>query len=237
MNLDDFKRLLGADPWNREPETLRARHSGPEFEQAAAEVEAFERKLQAALEVPDDPALSERILAVSAQAASRRGPPGWLALAASVVLVAGSLGIVWLQSRQPSDLGQYLLEHYAHDGASLVDRAGAVADPAELARILADFGVEASPPLAGRVRLIKYCPTPDGRGAHMVLASPEGPVHLIYMPATGVSDGQDIRFDGMHAQLLALTTGSAAMIAPDSQPLGELERLVRSSIVPLQTDT
>jgi len=153
------------------------------------------------------------------------------------VLVAGSLGIVWLQGRQPSDLGQYLLEHYAHDGASLVTRAGASADPGDVARILADFGVEASPPLAGRVRLIKYCPTPDGRGAHMVLASPDGPVHLIYLPATGVTDGQDIRFDGMHAQLVALATGSAAMIAPSSQPLGELEQLVRSSIVPLQTDT
>jgi hypothetical protein len=237
MNLVDFKRLLGAEPWNRDPETLRARNSGPEFEQAAEEVETFERKLQAALEVPEDPALTERILAVASGPARRRGPPGWMALAASVVLVAGSVGIVWLQGRQPQDVGQYLLEHYAHDGDSLAARAGELADPRDIERVLADFGVAASPQLAGRVRLIKYCPTPDGRGAHMILASPAGPVHLIYMPATGVNDGQDIHFDGMRAQLLALGSGSAAMIAPGNQPLGELEHLVRSSIVPLQTDT
>ena len=44
MNFSEFKKLLGADPRNSDPETLRARESGPEFEEAAAEAEAFEKK-------------------------------------------------------------------------------------------------------------------------------------------------------------------------------------------------
>ena len=42
MNFSEFKKLIGADPWNREPETLRARNSAPEFEAAAEAAEAFE---------------------------------------------------------------------------------------------------------------------------------------------------------------------------------------------------
>jgi hypothetical protein len=45
MNFSEFKKLIGADPWSQDPEVLRARNSAPEFEQAAGDAEAFERKL------------------------------------------------------------------------------------------------------------------------------------------------------------------------------------------------
>ena len=48
----DFRKLLGADPWSRDAETLRARRAGPEFEAAARDAEQFEKKLEAALLVP-----------------------------------------------------------------------------------------------------------------------------------------------------------------------------------------
>ena len=51
MNFSEFKKLIGADPWNQDPETLRARNSAPEFETAAKEAEAFEEKLQSALRI------------------------------------------------------------------------------------------------------------------------------------------------------------------------------------------
>ena len=53
MNYSEFKQLLGADPLNRDPETLAARNSDPGFEQAAREAERFERKLQGALNMHD----------------------------------------------------------------------------------------------------------------------------------------------------------------------------------------
>jgi hypothetical protein len=238
MNFTDFKRLLGADPWHRDPETLRARNSGPEFEQAAEQAEVFERKLQGALELPAEPTLIEDLLSIPGPSGGSRRLPGWLALAASVVLVAGSISIVWLQSRPPKDIEQYVLQHYGHDGEILAARAGRQADPRQIEQTLAEFGVEASAQLAAQVRLIKYCPTPDGRGAHMILASADGsPVHLIYMPETGVTDGQQFRFDGMQAQLLQLQAGSAAIIRTSGQPLGGLDELVRGGIAAVESET
>ena len=49
MNFSEFKRRLGEDPLNMDDEMLRARQSSPEFERAAAEAEAFERSLSAAM--------------------------------------------------------------------------------------------------------------------------------------------------------------------------------------------
>ena len=67
MNFSEFKKLLGADPKIREPETRRARESGNQFEQAIAEAESFERKLEAALNIPvDSEALISDILSTPA---------------------------------------------------------------------------------------------------------------------------------------------------------------------------
>ncbi|MCP4047833.1 MAG: DUF3379 domain-containing protein, partial [Gammaproteobacteria bacterium] len=85
MNFSEFKKLIGADPLNRDSETLRARNSAPEFEAAAAEAKAFEEKLQSALLIqpPDD--LLGSIKAISQQPVKRRN---WipLALAASLLI-------------------------------------------------------------------------------------------------------------------------------------------------------
>jgi len=93
MNFSEFKKLLGADPWNRDSETLRARNSAPEFEQAAADAEAFENKLQSALLVQPSPDLLEGIKTISQEPARQRV---WmpLALAASVLIAFGAVGIV-----------------------------------------------------------------------------------------------------------------------------------------------
>ena len=72
MNFSEFKKLIGADPLNRDPETLRARNSAPEFEVAAREAEAFEEKLQAALNISAPPDLLADIKAISQQPQKRQ---------------------------------------------------------------------------------------------------------------------------------------------------------------------
>ncbi|MGA0264260.1 MAG: DUF3379 family protein [Lysobacterales bacterium] len=236
MNFSDFIKRLGADPWNRDPETLRARHSSPEFEQAAQDAEAFERKLQDALEVPADPALKDELMRMVDSTPPRRAAPRWLALAATVVLMAGAASIYWLQIRQPEDIRDYVAQHLAHDGASLLSRATGQANLDEVQSVLARFGVGASPQLAERIQVVKLCPTPDGGGVHMALATADGAVHLIYMPETQVTDGAAFQVDGMLTRLLELKQGSAAIVGTDKQIKG-LGPLVRDAIQPLQSRT
>ena len=119
MEFSEFKRLIGADPWNRDSETLRARNSAPEFEQAASDAEAFEHKLQSALHMQTPSDLLQDIKNISQQPEQRRS---WmpLALAASLVIAVGAVGMVWKQSHQWESVEAYLADHYSHDGATVL---------------------------------------------------------------------------------------------------------------------
>jgi len=229
MNFSEFKKLIVADPWNRDPETLRARNSAPEFETAATEAEAFEDKLQSALHIqpPDD--LIEEIKGISRQPARHRN---WmpLALAASLLIAVGAVGMVWKQSTQNVSIETYLADHYSHDGDALVASATDVVAEQDIIKIMASLDAFAGQQLSGRIKFIKFCPTPEGRGAHMVVSTDQGPMTIIFMPKTQVIDGEMVKFDQMHAFLVNLEHGSAAIIGKQSQAVESLEAMIRESL-------
>jgi len=229
MNFSEFKKLIGADPWSRDPETLRTRNSKPEFEAAAIEAEAFEKKLQSALHVSPPADLIDNIKRISQQPVQQRN---WmpLALAASLLIAIGAIGLVWNQSRQPETVEAYLADHYSHDGSSLVAKATGHAAEQDIIRIMASLNASADQQLAERIKLIKFCPTPEGRGAHMVVSTDQGPMTIIFMPKTQVEDRKMVEFDQMHAFLVDLEHGSAAIIGAQSQAVEILETVIRGAL-------
>jgi len=229
MSFSEFKRLIGADPWNRDPETLRARHSAPEFEQAASDAEAFEHKLQTTLRVQPPADLLANIKKISQQPVQRRN---WmpLALAASLVIAVGAISMVWKQSHQWDSVEAYLADHYSHDGAVLLGRIGEPVPEQEINRIMASLNASAGEQLTGQIKFIKFCPTPQGRGVHMVVNTDQGDMTIVFMPKTQVTDGEMVEFDQMHAYLVDLEHGSAAIIGQRSQAVKSLEALVRNSL-------
>jgi len=234
MNFSEFKRILGAEPRSGDPELQRARHSSPEFEQAATEAALFETKLDRAVALSAPVGLMEDILAISQQPATQPARKKWLpmALAASVLIAVGAAGLTWNMSRGWDSVEEYVMEHYRHDGDKFINLA--VGNPAtDIQAVLAKLNVEASPALAGIVGLIKYCPTPDGKGVHMILNTQDGPVTVIYMPDTTVIDRELLAFDGMEAILVKMHKGSAAIIGPDARRVSSLYATVQSSILPL----
>ena len=234
MNFSEFKRLLGADPRSRDPEFLRARASSPEFEQAAAEADRFEDVLARAASLPVPEGLLDAVRSIpqrhSGAAAERRWWP--MAMAAALLMGIGAAGITWKMNPSWDSVEDYVSDHYRHDGAAvlaLADGQGA----GHVQALLAEFDVEALPALAGIVGVIKYCPTPDGKGVHMVLNSERGPITVIYMPDTPVADREQITFDDREALLVDLKSGSAAIIGSPAQQISDLYALVQDSIVPL----
>ncbi len=229
MNFSEFKKLLGADPLNRDTETMRARKSAPEFEAAAAEAEAFEEKLQSALHIQPPVDLLNEIKGIPQQALKRRN---WmpLALAASLLIAVGAAGIVWQQNHQWDSVEDYVADHYSHDGSELLAYATDIVAEQDVIKIMAKLGASADPQLSGRIKFIKFCPTPNGRGAHMVVSTDQGPMTIIFMPKTQVTDGEMIRFDQQHALLVSLEHGSAAIIGAQSQSVENLETMLRESL-------
>lgn len=229
MNFSEFKKLMGADPLNRDAKTERARHSSPEFEAVADEAEAFEEKLQAAL-LFDPPAdLLDQVKSIKERPVRQRN---WvpLALAASLLVFVGAAGLVWKQSHQWESVEAYVIEHYSYDGSALLAKAGKNLSDQDASKILARFDAQADEQLSSVITFIKYCPTPDGRGAHMVVSTDQGPMTIIYMPETQAKDGEVLRFDQMQASLVNLEHGSAAIIGKQTQSLENLVVMVKDSL-------
>lgn len=236
MNFSEFIRQLGAEPRSQDPEFLRARQSSPEFLQAAEEADAFEEKLTRAMDLQAPDGMMESILQISqspAGAATAVTKPWWrsMAMAAGILVAIGAAGITWNMNRGWDNVDEYLADHYSHDGPSLVAQAGEKTTK-DIQAIFALFNVEATPELTEIVSIIKYCPTPDGKGVHMVLNTSEGPVTVIYMPATEVNDHESLEFGGMQALLVSLEKGSAAIIGTGSQSISALYSVVQDSIIP-----
>lgn len=228
MSFSEFKRLIAADPWNRDPETLRARNSAPEFEAAAVKAEAFEKKLQSALNVRPPSGLLNDIKGITQRPArSTNWMP--LALAASVLIAVGAVGMAWKQSHQWDSVEAYLVDHYSHDGSGLVAKATDIVDEQEVIKIMAGLNASIGRQLAASIKFIKFCPTPEGRGAHIVVSTEQGPMTIIFMPKTHVIDGEVITFDQMQALMVSLEHGSAAVIGKQSQAVESLEALIRAS--------
>jgi len=236
MNSSEFKERLGAEP-RRVAAEVRAGETDPERLQATAEAEAFEDRLEGALRAPvNEAALLDEVLAIPNRI-QRRGPPAWLAVAASLVLVVGVAGVAWWQSRPAPPLAEYVRSHFDHDGADVLARAASAVDPAEVEAVLASLGTAASPELVKRVQYIKFCPTPDSRGAHMVLSTESGPATVIFMPAVTVEQPLLLRLDGMEARVVGLSAGAAAIIAGDGTVNEALQTSLQAGLKPLGADT
>lgn len=237
MDFSEFKRKLGAEPQSRDPAMLAARESSPEFEAAARAAEELETKLARSFILPVPDQLLEAVLEIPqrSQGPRRRRWP-LLAMAASVLVAVGTVGLVWNYSQGWDSVEAYVIDHYRHDGPRMITSVQSN-DHEKVQSILAEFDVQALSALADIVGVIKYCPTPDGRGVHMVLNTESGPVTVIYMPKTAVRDRETLEFDNVEAVLVELESGSAAIIGAGAQGVQDLHALVHGSIVPLKTSS
>lgn len=239
----EFDRRLGAEPRETAAALRAAKTRGESLDpaqiRAVEDAVAFEDQLEKALRLPVD----EDALVTSALEATKRkrgpsAPPTWLAMAASLALLAGIAGLTWYASRPVTDdVADYVESHYRHDGADVLERMDEGATPQQVESVLASLGARPSVALTRQVRFIKFCPTPNSKGAHMVLATPNGPATVIFMPAVTVEAPLLLRFDGVEAQVIGLTTGSAAIIGAEGEAARALRASLESGVLPLGADT
>ncbi len=241
MNLAEFKRRLMTEPGLRTPEMLEARRAGGEFAAAAARSDQFERSLRHALNVPVPHALAEQIILRQSLEASNPTPasrPVWLALAAAVMLGVALTSFNLFNRFDPAldmnggmpslaQLEQHLSWHWRHDGPEVI--ASASHDPIDrmqVTQLLSEVGLQLDAELLKRVQLGKFCPTPNGAGAHLVLLTEDGPITAYFMPRTRLPKSP-IEFtleDGHQSLAFNLERGSVALVARPGTNMPALAR-------------
>lgn len=236
MDFIEFTRRLGAEPRSEDPEFVAARDATPENRQAAFEADAFEATLERAVRLPEPEDLMDVIGSVALRPATGpnvlRARWPW-ALAASLLVAVGAAGVTWQMNRSWESVEAYVMDHYRHDGEKIITRS--LESPyGDVHEVLAEFGLDAAPQLAGIVSLVKFCPTPEGKGVHMILDTESGPVTVIYMPDAKVTDREMMAFDDREALLLTVEGGAAAIIASPAQHVEDFYAMVHDAIVRLQ---
>lgn len=231
MDFSEFKRRLGAEPRSGDPDLAAARDASPEHRAFAEDAERFETRLEHALAVAVPEDLVDTIRAIPSQAGRRRAL--WpVALAASFLVAVGAAGVAWQMNRGWDSVEDYVADHYRHDGDRLVAES-LQAGRGDVHALLAEYGLDAAPALADAVSLVKRCPTPGGKGVHMVLHTDSGPLTVIYMPDTAVTDHATMAFDDKAVVLVDLERGSAAIIGPARNPVETYYAMVHDGIVAL----
>ncbi|MBT8050914.1 MAG: DUF3379 domain-containing protein [Gammaproteobacteria bacterium] len=233
MNFSEFKRRLGAEPRSEDAEMLAARDASSEHRAAVAEAEQFEHRLERALNTPVPADLIDTLRTIPA--GKNHGRRWWpVALAAGLLVAVGAAGLSWRAAPDWPSVEAYVMDHYRHDGGRLVAESFE-AGYGNVHEVLAEFGLDAEPALANIVGLVKFCPTPDGKGVHMVLHTHDGPLTVIFMPETDVEDGERWAFDEMDVLLVDLERGSAAVIGSNRDQLSEYYAVLQDSLV-VQSD-
>ncbi len=182
---------------------------------------------------------------VAPNAASRPRAFRWrwsYALAAGLLLVASAVLVQQQLAMKFDSVEDYVAFHFSHDGPRLLGKAenpGNAPGPGELDKLLASLHLQMRGPLASQVKFVKYCPTPEGRGIHLVMNTERGMVTVILMPDQPVQDGEHFAFDGMEASLVSLPGQrvAAAVIARPEQLDAAFSLALRDAVLPAATGT
>ena len=104
----------------------------------------------------------------------------------------------------------------------------------DLSSILASLDLQMSDEVSKLVRLVKYCPTPQGKGIHLIMETNQGLVTVLIMPDMQVQDGERFAFNDIDASFVNLpdSHAAAAIVGQSSQLQADLSRVLHSALTP-----
>ena len=237
MNLLEFKRKLMTEPGEQSDEMRAARAQDGEFAEAAAESDRFEALMSDAFKVKPPEGLAEQIIlhqSLNHESSPRWRRSGLFAVAAAVTLAVALTAFNLIQHEPPQNFADHLAWHWELHGDERMQLASSSsqADATQAKQIFASLGLEVSDQLMNSMRWVKFCPDMQGKGAHIIMNSEQGPITMYYMPrAQANSPDSFIELpDGMMAHAINLDRGSLALIAAPDVNTDELANEIQSQM-------
>lgn len=229
MNCLEFRRRCLAEPDTREEDFLRHKRECRTCAALTEHETGFDRLLRqaAAVAVPED--LASRILLRQTTGRRRRQRRlyGWLALAASLVLLVGVARLNHILLF-PASLEQAVLNEFdAHPGMLAAQDA---MDPEEIRRQFERSGLRLKAPLQGLLR-VHYCDMHGVDGLHLVFAGRHGPVSVLVLPKNALTDRIFLADGRRHGYIKpASGLGSLAFLGSPGETFETIEQRLRQAV-------
>lgn len=225
MDCLEFRRIAGADPGSRDSGFLRHRLACGACAEHVQGLESLDRALDLAMALPVPEGLAARI---KADAALRQGyERRWMAVAASLVLMIGALGVTW-QLQRDVPVHMALVEHVFHEPDALLN-TGERVPLQRISAVMERGGARLAQPIDG-VSFAALCPFRGRNVPHLVIDGRDGPVSVMLLPH--VKSAQATRFEesGLSGTLIPVGEGSIAIIAEPGVDTGREAELLRRTV-------
>lgn len=177
-----------------------------------------------ALEVPEN--LTSRILlrqSTSVEKANRNRRQWFGSIAASLLLTIGLVGALVINN-YPASLETTVLAHINGELRHLNDRTNV--QLAQVNKLLSPLGSQVSQPI-GMVHYAGACRIRNTDGAHLVVASEQGDVTLLWMPGEYVANSRNLSDDRFTGIIVPTQNGSIAIVGENPESVKLLENRLR----------
>jgi hypothetical protein len=216
MNCEQFRSIVGADPNSVDPQSSSHQESCAECAQFREEMQAMDRVIRMALEIP----VSEHRIDV------RRTQVPWRA-AASLVIGLVFAASLWLVSTRDS-LAHQAVEHAEGEAFAIVRTNQTVAS-GELDAVLTRAHLRLRPGAAP----VSYASSCEFRGhiiPHLVVQTSQGPaVVLILTEEPSVAKAKRVNEDGYEGVIVPAPRGSLVVLGHDI-PADEVAKTFLGSV-------
>jgi predicted anti-sigma-YlaC factor YlaD len=218
MTHEEARLLLGAVPGEVSPVLAEHLAKCPACTQFQEQMQRLDRDLTRVFNTPLPPRAETRVLALPRMTRARPTPaagfPGFLALAASVVLSVG-LGVMFWTLRPEPSLAAGVLGHIAQESDSWSQVAPMTAAATD--QVLAGAGVTLDP-TDTTVTYARICLFNGRWVPHLVVRTARGPVTLMVLRQEHIRSVQSFRQNGYTGELVPDPAGGTLAVIAQGQP-------------------
>jgi Protein of unknown function (DUF3379) len=227
MNCLEFRRLKLATPRDLPPQARAHALECKACAELARSIDEFERDLEAAIKVPVEPTLADRVLLNHRLRGERRRR--LVALAASVLALVGlGLGFGYRALAPDPNLLSASVDHVL--GESYAFKATQKVDSDALAQALGLSGARLNKSFAAAVTYLRDCPVPGGVGKHIIVATSLGKFTVLTMPNRDVHWRLQAQQKGLATAVLPAGRGSVAIVADSETALAAAEAMLNEHV-------
>ncbi len=224
----EFRRRAYADPDCQDDDFLERKNASLENTRFVNELQAFDRQIKDAMNIPAPKKLAERIIlnqALGQHSRVRRRMKLMLSLAASIVLVFSIMFTALYASR--NDMEQEVLAHIYEELHHLDEQQNNDLD--SINKVLAMFGGTMTQKI-GKVNYLGGCDIANKKSVHMVLAGIKGPVTVMMLPNVKVKNMRRVSDERFKGFIFPATKGSMAIVGESGEPLDEIKNKMEKGI-------
>ncbi len=234
--MDDlqYRRSIYADPTCQEKYVVAAQQADPAKKEFALELQQLDARLKQAMKVPVPDGLCEKLIlrqTLASHQQKKRKSRVHLALAASIVIIAG-LVVSYLQfSSSYTNLGDYALAHVYHEQEDFSNHDKAQVSLASLNQKMTTFNGNFNQSL-GQLISAHYCRFDGMKSLHLVFKGITDTVTVFVVPKNEqLSFSENFSDSKLQGESIGFKNANIIVVADKNESLSKWQRAISDNII------